>query len=190
MNISRTALTAIALMGALGLGACGTTTEVTSAPAAVTSTPAPVPVPVSTPTPTQTSVFALRVGEPAQLTTDDVPKGTITVVSVQGTTKNPSTYDKAGPKNGMFWIVAVRYEAAATLTGTWSTNPFDWEISDTDGTRYSPEFSGEKSLGAVELKAGQKNSGTVVFDAPPTGSELFFQGSGSSASIASMPLTK
>jgi len=115
-----------------------------------------------------------KIGTPLTLHKDQLGDKldiTITVSNSKTYTKEPGDYGSK-PKNGIFLVVNVAAQVAAGGTGSYHLNPFNFGFVAGDGTVYD-YGSGmlatfPNDLDSADLQAGQKKSGTVVFDIKKT----------------------
>ena len=92
---------------------------------------------------------------------------TITVTNYQAQV-TPDKYSQ--PKSGFKYVaVEVLYENNSSST-TISYNPYDWNLSDTDGYKYTSSWSSQKdpSLSSGDINKGSKARGWLTFEVPTT----------------------
>ena len=180
---------------ALSLSACSSssmkatlsTAKVSAAPtdsseSSATTKPAAtsqVPVPVDSPSESSSGPLHLSMGEAVDLSFNDITngpvKGTVAVVKAQSV--KPGQYDSSA-KNGRYLAVQV---SMTSKSGKFDINPFDFALTDDDGTQYDQAFmmsDNLPSLNSRTLNSGQKASGWMVFDAPKTTVNFAYRGSG------------
>ena len=91
--------------------------------------------------------------------------GTATVWTAEWTQINPASYDDAPAANGAFLILDVSLQG---VTGTVSTNPYDWTLKDAQGHSYTYSWSGQEPIlhDSGPLAAGEIARGFLTFDVP------------------------
>jgi Domain of unknown function (DUF4352) len=114
---------------------------------------------------------AVQVGETVTVTTnwfDGDATADVVVANPTTATVEPGEYGME-PQNGLFVAVDVTAVAAPDSEGSFSVNPFNFRFVAADGTVYDHAFvtSFDPQLNAVELAAGQRTAGKVVFDIVP-----------------------
>ena len=183
MRTTRKILVTIALAVAAGFGlaGCATPTEgtavmaegwhtapETAAAPSTTQPPTPTvqpttPRPTPTPSPTPPSALGTSIG----FTQNGVRHGTgtATVWTAEWTQINPASYDDAPATNGAFLIIDVSVQG---VTGTVSTNPYDWTLKDALGHSYTYAWSGKEPIlhDSGPLAAGEISRGFLTFDVP------------------------
>jgi uncharacterized protein DUF4352 len=188
---------ALGLVGALA--ACGTTTVSQDPAAAPVSAPTkpgdvgPTTPAAPAPAPTQdkpSGPMTIEIGKPLTITKNGKDAGTVAVTKVETMTGkqakaiNPFNDD---PEHGIYWIVTLSYQATAD---GFSPGSWDWKVKDDQGQEYESAFIVTKKpdLPSGELHAGEKATGTIIYDAPKTGAHLIYQPMFAGASLATMPL--
>jgi hypothetical protein len=113
------------------------------------------------------------LGTPVPFTIEDAFLGdeldvTVNVANVRTATREPIDYGME-PARGLFVVVDVAVEVAAGGSGSYHVNPFNFKIVAADGTAMESSWAmaWEPLLQAVDLSAGQRTAGTVVFDVAP-----------------------
>jgi hypothetical protein len=92
---------------------------------------------------------------------------TVSVANPRTATEEPGSYGLE-PQNGLYVVVDVTAEVTGG-DGSYMVNPYNFKLMAADGTVWDPGFSTawQPSLGSTDLAAGQRATGTVVFDVPP-----------------------
>jgi hypothetical protein len=178
------------LLTGIGIGASNskTTTTTAEAPPAASAQAAPAqPAPAApAPAPAPEGSAKMVIGQPVTLTRGGKALGTITVTDVKQVAK-PANDFVGSPKHGTYWVASVTH----TATDEMSYSLLDWKIKDDAGQQYTSSFfdaTDEPSLSSGTLRAGEKASGTVTFDAPKAGSSLVLSPMFSGKSLATMAL--
>lgn len=147
----------------------------------------------TTTTTTEDAIARHKIGETAELSTNDGSfTGTLTVNSVNSRKKTNSQFGEK-PQHGRYVEVTI---TAVGKSGSFSINPYDFYLLEPDGTRYQygegNGFSEEvpNPINAADLKAGEKLKGRLVFDASPKAAVLGYSPSFSGETVATWTLTK
>jgi uncharacterized protein DUF4352 len=152
------AVSAATLVALTGL-ACGAGDGKTTSSAS--GSPAPGVSQQATPGPAKA-----KMGQTITLTSEllgDVTKVTITLRGAKQAAREPGSFGSK-PEKGVYLVVTADI---AAVTGTYDANPYSFKFVAADGTVYEPAFATfPPALHSTGLSAGQKTSGTVVFDVP------------------------
>jgi Domain of unknown function (DUF4352) len=131
----------------------------------ITTTTAAPPEPVGPET--------VPLGTPVPFTIEDMFQGgeldvTVNVANVRTATREPVDYGME-PVRGLFVVVDVAVEVAAGGSGSYHVNPLNFKIVAADGTALESSWAmaWQPLLQPVDLSAGQRTAGTVVFDVAP-----------------------
>ncbi len=116
------------------------------------------------------AVPTFKIGAAAVVHKEYPPASGLITVSSPKVWRKPSNAELGSkPKYGRFLRVTV---SAASTTGVFGVNPFEFTIVDGEGTRYQmgegsamTEFA-DDSLSDADLNPGEKIKGTIVFDVP------------------------
>lgn len=144
---------------------------------------------VTEPEPVPTEVEccpALKLGDAITVAEFDQDLAEITVTDLRVEKTAQVEYGEP-PKNGHFLIFTVEIEASASTY----VDEMEFYVLAKDGTRFDPgdghSFDAadyDDQLGYVELNAGEKTSGLVVFDVPKPVGELAYAPNYDSGPIA------
>jgi Domain of unknown function (DUF4352) len=131
------------------------------------------PITTTTAPPEPVGPETVPLGTPVPFTIEDTFLGdeldvTVNVANVRTATREPIDYGME-PQRGLFVVVDVAVEVAAGGSGSYHVNPFNFKIVAADGSAMESSWAmaWEPLLQAVDLSAGQRTAGTVVFDVAP-----------------------
>lgn len=138
--------------------------------------PATMARPTSTDEPTATTTQpealpTLAMGEPLPFTLTDFDNKTFVNVTVA----NPATFAKepvefgSTPENGLYLVLEVTVEVSPQSEGTYFAGPDEFRFVAADGTAADTAFAMgfDPELPTIELSAGQRAAGKIVFDINP-----------------------
>jgi hypothetical protein len=170
----------IGCVGGFVIGSAGDATDEPQA-AAVTTAPGQQPAKDAGP-PT------LAAGAAANVKTTSGDQLTVTIGEPKAPVPSGNMFSK--PERGHFFSVKVTVEFKSG-SSTYSATPTDFKLVTADGTLYQAEILSlvDDALQFVDLNAGQKATGLVVFDVPSavkpgTGAKIQFDGSWSGKAAA------
>lgn len=174
-----------------GTTSVGATTTVTVTQPAKTVTVTATPTRTAASTPTPASPVGLTVaGSGVTATAGDGGSARINVLAVR---RENSGFGREGeaPKNGTYVVADIRYEG---VTGTFTYNPYDWTVRDSDGRAYQlgeGNFSGidDPSLDSGTVSAGSNVRGALIVDAPAGALELEYAPGNSEPAVWEVPVT-
>lgn len=144
--------------------------QVVDAPQAGTSRPAAVPTTIraepAVPTPDKPEVVVVPLGQELVMTSRGIGSRDTThwlLIADKTYTRSPKFSLK--PDRGIFYVVRAGIEVTEGSNYVYAG---DFAFIAADGTAYEPEsgFGFDGALQGVELQAGQKTGGLVVFDVP------------------------
>jgi hypothetical protein len=164
----------------LGIGCAGGfaigAADVTDKPTAAAATTAPGQQP-----PKDAGPPTLAAGAAANITTTSGDQLTVTVAEPKTQTSSGNQF--MTPKKGHFFVVVVTVDFKKG-DSTYFANPTDLKLIAADGTAHGAEILSviEPAFESLQLNAGQKTTGKVVFDVPKSvtpgsGAKIQFEGS-------------
>jgi hypothetical protein len=128
------------------------------------------------PTPDGPPALALRIGDPATVSSEGIEIGRITARNVRERTE-PDTELGDAPEFGRFILVEIH--AQATGGAAFIVGPLDFWLLDAGGQRYAygdgnALFSVAADFAHSELNPGEQVTGDLAFDAPAGSLELVY----------------
>ena len=176
-------LGAVGLVVGLGIG-CGGGLAIGSAdgdePTAAAVTTAPGAKPAAKPVKNE-GPPTLAAGTAVDITTTSGDQLTVTIADPKAPVSSGNQFIKAD--KGHFFVVMVTVEFKKGAS-TYFANPTDLKLVAADGSVYGAEFitTIEPAFESLQLNAGQKVTGKIVFDVPKNvvpgaGAKIQFEGS-------------
>jgi hypothetical protein len=137
---------------------------------ATTARPATTDEPTTTTQPEAPPMLAM--GETLPFTLTDVDNNE---AFVKVTVANPATFTKEPiefgepPENGLYLVLDVTVEVSPQSEGTYFAGPDEFKFVAADGTAAETAFAVgfDPELPTIELSAGQRAAGKIVFDINP-----------------------
>jgi hypothetical protein len=149
-----------------------TPSDAVEAPTATSGTETVPAPPASQPsTPPGTTPGTLKIGQAAIITIDGTEAASLTIASVQASTRPADVYGSA-PRHGNFLTVRVRAVVLPSYRNGFDIGPMDFYAL--LRSSYFEEGNGnaldapgaDRELDYATLNAGESTSGTLVFDVP------------------------
>lgn len=172
----RTTIIGLVLVAAVATGACASENGKAAIDKPKHKAPTTTEAPVTTEAPTTTEPqpkgpATVKLGFRApEYRTEDGQRSNyaVTVANLRTGTKTPEEFGYDAD-NGLFVVVDVTVEVDGKAPKAVTVDPSSFKLIAPDGTAYDETYASGwgKGLDYIDLAAGQRTSGTLVFDVKP-----------------------